>query len=60
MAKNKSPVFLLLQYFNFNWFMQGLLGYLFTLQFNQNLFRIIVYVGFTKMSYIFRDDEDDA
>ena len=59
-GKNKSPVFLLLQYFNFNWFMQGLLGYLFTLQFNQNLFRIIVYVGFTKMSYIFRDDEDDA
>ena len=40
--------------------MKGLFGYLFTLQFNQNLFRIIVYVGGTKMSYTFRDDEDDA
>ena len=31
-----------------------------TLQFNQYLFRIIEYVGCTKMSYTFRDDEDDA
>ena len=31
-----------------------------SLQFNQYLFRIIEYVGCTKMSYTFRDDEDDA
>ena len=31
-----------------------------SLQFNPNLFQIIVYVGCTKMSYTFRDDEDDA